>query len=230
MPKRNKIVHNNNNEKPINKVVIISQKRDFLVEKMFTLNGWEILERDSVETPHLVCFTGGDDLNPTMYKEKPLPCTNFDDERDLFDLQAWEDYVDVPKVGICRGGQFLNVMCGGSLWQDVNNHGGSHDCMNLLQIEEVPHIELRVTSTHHQMMDAGINGEVIAISNVASKFRSGNPHKKSPRFDTEVVWYEKNKCLCYQPHPEYKSLYPQHTEYFFDLINYLILERTNSPI
>jgi len=52
-------------------------------------------------------------------------------------------------VGICRGSQFLTVMSGGRLFQDVSGHAimGTH----LIKFKDGS--SLGITSTHHQMMN-----------------------------------------------------------------------------
>jgi len=66
-----------------------------------------------------VVFTGGADVSPFMYGEKKLSVTCNDEHRDEQEKLFFERYTKVPKVGICRGGQFLNVMNGGKMWQHV---------------------------------------------------------------------------------------------------------------
>ena len=67
-------------------------------------------------------LTGGQDVSPSVYGEAALPvcgdcCTQRDEmERDLLAL-AWER--DKPVLGICRGIQFMNVVFGGTLYQDL---------------------------------------------------------------------------------------------------------------
>lgn len=67
-------------------------------------------------------LTGGDDVNPERYGEQALECCgNITPERDLFEralvMAALER--DLPVFGICRGIQSLNVILGGSLYQDL---------------------------------------------------------------------------------------------------------------
>jgi hypothetical protein len=77
---------------------------------------------------------------------------------------------------------------------------------------------LKVTSTHHQMMRPSTDGEILAIAHRAKTFLSANNLPK-PRFDTEVVWYNGFKTLCYQPHPEYDVL-PPNRKYFLALLEH----------
>ena len=67
-------------------------------------------------------FTGGEDVEPSRYGEKPSPRLGRVNKR----RDAWEFAVldaAVPKrkplFGICRGCQLLNVYFGGTLWQDL---------------------------------------------------------------------------------------------------------------
>ena len=69
-----------------------------------------------------------DDLHPALYGEPVGPHTQASslerDRRDLALLRlALAD--DLPVVGVCRGGQLLNVALGGSLWQDLEHDAGS---------------------------------------------------------------------------------------------------------
>ena len=95
---------------------------------MFRRYGWEIAK--SYDEADLLQYTGGEDVSPSLYGRTKHPRSYINRERDMREriifLRALKD--GKPQAGICRGGQFLNVMCGGSLWQDVNNHAiaGKH--------------------------------------------------------------------------------------------------------
>lgn len=188
---------------------------DVQIETMFSQRGWQTT-RDVKETEvSLVCFTGGEDVSPHLYNEKILPRTMSNFRRDQFEGEVFKNFKRIPKVGICRGGQFLNVMSGGAMWQDVDQHTQSHDLVDLLTEKLI-----RVTSTHHQMMIAGDEGEVIASAKRASFYLSANKEREAPEFDTEVVWYKSTNSLCFQPHPEYGVAGNPCREYFFDLIEH----------
>ncbi|MFS8640616.1 MAG: gamma-glutamyl-gamma-aminobutyrate hydrolase family protein [Symbiobacteriaceae bacterium] len=67
-------------------------------------------------------LAGGDDLDPLLYGELPLPGTGrIDPERDRAELAYARQAVrrDMPTLGICRGHQVLAVAFGGALWQDI---------------------------------------------------------------------------------------------------------------
>jgi len=68
---------------------------------------------------------GGPDVDPSLYGEQPLPCT----ERPSLELDRMElsliNYAlerDMPVLAICRGMQMLNVALGGKLIQDIPGH------------------------------------------------------------------------------------------------------------
>jgi len=65
---------------------------------------------------------GGEDVDPGAYGEAPLPaCGRIDRERDAleFSLAHYAVESGLPLLAICRGHQVLNVVLGGTLWQDL---------------------------------------------------------------------------------------------------------------
>jgi len=67
-------------------------------------------------------LTGGHDIDPGLYGETPRPeCGTRCPERDRMETIAAEACLnaDKPLFGICRGLQFLNVLLGGTLYQDI---------------------------------------------------------------------------------------------------------------
>jgi gamma-glutamyl-gamma-aminobutyrate hydrolase PuuD len=99
---------------------------DVRITRMFMANNWLVVP--SAKEADLIQFTGGADVSPMLYGEPKHPRTYCDPNRDQHEANIFWNNIDKPKAGICRGGQFLNVMSGGSMWQDVDNHaiGGTH--------------------------------------------------------------------------------------------------------
>ncbi|MBP5421517.1 MAG: gamma-glutamyl-gamma-aminobutyrate hydrolase family protein [Paludibacteraceae bacterium] len=67
-------------------------------------------------------FSGGHDVSPEIYNEKPLDnlvssCIRRDEMEAYILKKAIE--IDKPIFGICRGIQFINAALGGSLYQDL---------------------------------------------------------------------------------------------------------------
>ncbi len=67
---------------------------------------------------------GGIDLHPSRYGEEVHPLTEEADfVLDEFEitLASWAFQQDIPVLGICRGMQLINIVLGGSLFQDIDN-------------------------------------------------------------------------------------------------------------
>ncbi len=67
-------------------------------------------------------FTGGQDVDPRLYGERPLPETGeISPRRDALEraVLAYALERGRPVLGICRGIQFINAALGGTLYQDL---------------------------------------------------------------------------------------------------------------
>ena len=77
---------------------------------------------NALKTVDAVILTGGEDITPSYYNEKPHPKA-YDPaaERDLSDSLLLKAAIkeDYPVLGTCRGMQLLNVVLGGTLYQDL---------------------------------------------------------------------------------------------------------------
>lgn len=118
-----------------------------------------------------ILVTGGNfDIHPTLYGEEPLAALGqVKEERTQFELEliALALKRHLPLLGVCGGAQAINVVLGGSLYQDIatqipaameheqgarKDQGGHliqiHDGTKLQQIVGRDRIE--VNTTHHQ--------------------------------------------------------------------------------
>lgn len=71
-----------------------------------------------------ILFSGGIDIQPSLYGEQTLPeLSEFDRQLDEFEITVanWALQEDIPILGVCRGMQLLNVVLGGSLYQDISS-------------------------------------------------------------------------------------------------------------
>ena len=78
--------------------------------------------KKELEKVDVLVMTGGEDINPSLYGEKPDPkLEDVNDERDTSDLAMLQEAIDedMPVLCTCRGFQVLNVLQGGSLVQDI---------------------------------------------------------------------------------------------------------------
>ena len=117
--------------------VVISQDRcfepfrDCLYNNMFSFLHRSMKELPALGKEHVVFFEGGTDVNPALYNSAKIPASDTPDVvRDAFEQRVFEHAYSCGSamVGICRGAQFLNVMCGGEMYQDVSKHAraGTH--------------------------------------------------------------------------------------------------------
>lgn len=211
------------------KIFVVKGDGSPYVEEMFIEHGWNVV--NNFDDADMIQFVGGADVNPALYyqhrHESVHPDITRDEREQKIYLKALE--LGIPMAGICRGGQFLNVMNGGSMYQDVDGHAlhGTHDAY--LRGNEFP---IRVTSTHHQMMAPNYSADMIILMTAGESTRkdqmSYNNSKsygvvtypmKSSKTDVEVIFYRTSRCLCFQPHPEYSSYYAQETrDVYFQLL------------
>lgn len=175
------------------------------------------------EDADIVVFGGGPDVDPVFYGETPHPSCHIAPERDQADLALYKKCLDlgIPMVGVCRGAQFLHVMNGGKLFQDVNHHYGEHSMWDIRDKINVPD----VSSVHHQMCRPNaINGmEIIAEAHVSDR-RAINATKeeKGHKKDIEAFFYRETCCFGVQGHPEYTG-YPKFTKWFLGKVNDLLI-------
>jgi len=189
-----------------------------LHRRMYLQNGYSMAE--SLYSADLVHFTGGADVSPALYGQAVHPMTSPIPDRDKADVAAYEMAIrlGLSMVGECRGAQFLNVMSGGSMYQDVDGHTtGQHMMVDVRSGAMFP-----VTSTHHQMMHPSRDGQVLGVASESTvyEYMSDGIQKYIPKRgeDVEVVHYRSTKCLCFQGHPEYVGKEDACQKYFFELL------------
>jgi gamma-glutamyl-gamma-aminobutyrate hydrolase PuuD len=75
----------------------------------------------------LLLSGGAGDIDPATYGETPGGAGRIEPGRDELERLAWQvaERRAIPVLGICRGHQMINVLCGGSLIQDVPSHAGT---------------------------------------------------------------------------------------------------------
>lgn len=210
---------------------------DHLYNKMFKDRGWELV--DNIYDADLVQFTGGEDVDPSMYKSQRHPTTFSNPNRDAEETGIYElaQELGLPCAGICRGGQLLNVLNGGSMYQNVDNHGrsGGHEAFLPGPIGYI-----HVSSTHHQMMIPNEKAEhLVLLAANEAKIKEKMDGKitvrthmnpMNPEEDCEAVYYHGSNSLCFQPHPEYSGYEKCQDAYFYFINNYLFNNYTIKEI
>jgi len=176
-----------------------------------------------------VIFTGGPDVNPSLYGHNRNAKTRIDNPRDSRDMKIFQECLDkgIPMIGICRGAQFLHVMHGGTLYQDVDNHNSPHmmyDCVNKTTIT-------KISSVHHQMIKPPLNNpdfHVIGYIANRSNRREEGPGVVSTGFnrDIEAFEYLSTATFGVQGHPEYAG-FPEYSAWFLNMVQHVLLHNPN---
>ncbi len=148
-------------------------------------------------------FTGGYDISPELYGEQirynTVYCTP---ERDRHEEALYKKWMATgkPVLGICRGLQFINVMEGGSLHQDIPVersaiHSSTEHSVVVEQGTIMEQIfgaqELSVNSFHHQCVKRIADCLKVTAYSKEDYIIEGVEHKTKPMF---AVQY----------HPEYQ--------------------------
>lgn len=161
-----------------------------------------------IDNKTVVLYGGGEDISPSLYKQKPCKYTAAPSQpssRDLFEKEVFTlGHLKGAKfLGICRGAQFLCVMAGGKLYQHVTCHGHDH-------VARIKDVEMSINSTHHQMMDIREIENAVELIGYShqdylyfydydKKEIQKYPHQHEP----EIVYFPAARALAIQGHPEY---------------------------
>lgn len=202
-------------------VFIVDWDHDDRYADMFTRHGYttasgvpkdvsEYLDYD------LICFTGGADLSPIMYGQKNTGQSRCDEARDRYELSILRQFLKrgptIPMVGICRGGQFLNVAHDGKMIQHITGHHmGVHDIKVLGSV-------FPVLGDHHQAMVPSKAAKVLA---------------RAEDGVAEILWYPptgewKNFSLAFQAHPEWG--HDETEKLFFRLVDELLFDGEENKV
>jgi len=171
-------------------------------------------------------FTGGDDIHPRFYKERPVAGAKMSlspDVRTRFEIKLLKAVLkaDKPVLAICLGAQLANVALGGSLYQDIMHqvpgaikHGPAKkgekvfhpvdifEGTLLSRIMGAPRI--RVRSSHHQSIKNP--GRGLRLSGIAGDKVIEALENRSKNFFLAVQW-----------HPE-KTPGDRHTKKLFEAL------------
>ena len=154
-------------------------------------------------------FTGGEDLDPTLYGQKKEEfCGSIVPQRDAMEMKLFQlaFELDKPILGICRGIQLMNVALGGTLYQDIPTQAPSEITHRVLgkplarethEILVEPNcpfgnlpLNLMVNSRHHQAIDRlapGLAVRARAIDGIIEAvYMPRKPHVRA------VQWHPEN--------------------------------------
>lgn len=162
--------------------------------------------RQYVRTCDGFILAGGGDINPILYHENPHP--RLEEFHTRLDEAQWlltEEILkaDKPLLAICRGAQLLNVVQGGTLWQDISDihppvmlhsqYGPREDVFHPVSLEPVSILgrifgeKLNVNSFHHQCLHK--TGKELEVTATAPDGVIEAIEMPSHRFVVGVQWH-----------------------------------------
>lgn len=160
----------------------------------------------------VIFFGGGEDVHPSVYGQRANEYVYCNPSRDSAEILEYEFSKDKPKIGICRGSQFLTAVNGGKIVQHME-HPYSH-VLSTNTGEKV----ISPSEHHNQMLlDEGVTGlkegvdyELIGWTVKLSPFHLGEDgidyNFPEDYREPEIVWYPKTQCWVSQGHVE--NYYP----------------------
>ena len=187
-------------------------KLKYDIENVYTWN--DVRENIYKIKIDLIVFTGGADVSPEYYGENKGQYTSIDKKRDKVEYDMFQSFYMTPKVGFCRGSQYLTVLNSGKLVQHVTGHTSPHTCT--YRFNEGQQLNtFTISSTHHQMMyPYNLNKDKYEIIAWSEYFKSNtylNGDNKEIDLPTdflepEIVHYKESNSLAIQGHPEFSSV------------------------
>ncbi len=198
-----------------------SLNRAGAVVKWIELENVDSAVKEALECDGLL-LPGGADVNPKMYGEEPIEaCGKPNELRDSAEVPMFKAFLETgkPILGICRGFQLINVICGGSLYQDIK---AEQKCKHMDFFSRAKHIhsvklekdtiiynafnstEIKVNSMHHQAVKS-VGEKLIATA-------------VSPDGYVEAFEMENHDfCLAVQWHPEHMAKKNKAQQGLFDI-------------
>lgn len=178
------------------------------------------VDRDEIDA---LVIGGGDDIGADHYGGDITAMVKSDPERDQLEIDwiRWALDNDVPLLGICRGAQLVNVVLGGTLYQDISTlRKRTYNRSGLLPTKQVQldtgsnfskicnTERLRVNSLHHQAIkDPGSGVRIVGWD--------------LDRFPQAIESDTEQKLIGVQWHPEYLLYLPRHLALFRWLLDQL---------
>jgi putative glutamine amidotransferase len=158
-------------------------------------------------------FTGGEDVNPSLYGQDVHDATEVAEARDKFEFHLFRLFVETgkPILAICRGFQVINVALGGTLIQDIPTQAGvAHHAQRVpssnptheVRLEESCRLSrvfgetlLRVNSHHHQGVDKPAP-PLRVVGRSEEGVAEAMEHRGHP-YLVAVQWHPERLASCY---------------------------------
>lgn len=160
-----------------------------------------------------IVLHGGGDINPHRYGQEPTTATLYgvNDLHDAAEIAVVRSALnhDVPLLAICRGLQILNVVCGGTLIQDLDDPG-HRQTLHPVTLAKDSHTALamgtaspqRCHSFHHQAVD--VVGAGLVVTGRSSDLVIEAVEFAEARFVVGVQWHPEDTAA---EDPEQQGLF-----------------------
>lgn len=178
------------------------------LDRMFKNNGFDVVvlpqfdPKEDKPNIDLIAFSGGIDVSPSLYGASYHPETDTHQlSRDTSDAAYLKHYDEIPKVGVCRGAQFLCVKAGGRLYQHISQ--GDHSKPHKV-VDHATGRYIGVTSVHHQACQIKDEWTLLATATHPSMVEGASRFVSHASFYVPEAFYiPESDALCVQFHPEY---------------------------
>jgi len=189
------------------------------IKESFSKDEVTIVDKNEnyVKNYDLIVFTGGEDINPAYYNQRPTFTSHWNDARDDLEIGILREIYGskVKILAICRGFQLFSAYIGGRLIQDIilcgkQPHGGWHT-LSLQFNNSMINGFSKVNSMHHQGVDSVPSNKV----------------KITSTFGGLIESIENNQTVGVQFHPELMG--NSESKEFFEKIRDWSLNKTSVP-
>jgi len=200
---------------------------DRLVDKFMSQFG-EVTAVPRLGTMHkyirdydVLVIPGGSDVDPRQYGEEPTDkCGTPNSAYEKQDFELLRPWIKTgkPIVGVCRGLQVLNVALGGTLWQDICDHGGGDTKSkrgHFMYTNDPDFNVVDVNSYHHQAIKKLADGLIDigwskadqpmmedVVNNYIKPIEHSGETTLCPSI-VEAIQHETLPYVAFQYHPEY---------------------------
>lgn len=159
--------------------------------------------------PSYLLLHGGEDISPSIYREKNSKYCNAPSapsKRDQIEMDLITTAVNlgIPIVGICRGAQLLCAMDGGSLVQHIMEHTSENHQLRDSRFGDV----IGDTNTaHHQMMIPRQTNNNVVLAEVSESVFGYTQDDKLRAYKRvpEIVLFKGMNAIGIQFHPEWMN-------------------------
>ncbi len=160
-------------------------------------------------------LTGGPDMDPSFYGEaKDEKCGEIDAMRDAVEQKYFNKAMslDMPVFGICRGLQVINILMGGTLYQDLPTQFTSPNAENHRQTASRDTLTHKVTLVQSSPLYALLEAEKLPVNS----FHHQGVRQLAPGLLPAAIAEDGLVEALYAPHKSFVQAVQWHPECCFE--------------